>query len=428
MSLADLWAAVATHLWQTSFVLAGLALLALPLRGAPARVQHALWTAGLLKLVVPLAAGGALLRSLAPSGGPAAAGLPVDSVWVDPGARLVSGTSGPGPVWLLLTAVWAAGAAWLLFRLAREQLRARRLVGGAHPPRAREAERLAAALRGSRVDRCSIRIVAAPVGCAVAGLVRPRILVDRRVLALPPAELRAVLEHEDAHRRRFDPARALARRIVASLLFFFPAVAPLMRRLHETAEFAADEHALGSVDPGVYARALARVVRLAAVPAPDPAATGNAGRSLLIRRFARLSCVRRNVMPVHRLALVLAVALALGASVLPIASADDAASSEAEFDTPPRVVHQVAPEYPESAKEKGVEGRVLLEVQVDVEGAPRVVVREGVPDHPELDKAASDAVAEWRFEPAQKDGEPVAATVLVPIEFKMNDEESAKAK
>jgi len=37
----------------------------------------------------------------------------------------------------------------------------------------------------------------------------------------------------------------------------------------------------------------------------------------------------------------------------------------------------------------------------------------------DLDRAALDAVRRWRFRPAQRDGQPVAGTVVVPIEFKL---------
>jgi protein TonB len=37
--------------------------------------------------------------------------------------------------------------------------------------------------------------------------------------------------------------------------------------------------------------------------------------------------------------------------------------------------------------------------------------------HPDLDRAAIEAVRQWRFEPARTGTEPVASWVILPIEF-----------
>ena len=35
----------------------------------------------------------------------------------------------------------------------------------------------------------------------------------------------------------------------------------------------------------------------------------------------------------------------------------------------------------------------------------------------DLDRAALEAVRRWRFQPAQRNGQPVSATVIIPLEF-----------
>ena len=59
-------------------------------------------------------------------------------------------------------------------------------------------------------------------------------------------------------------------------------------------------------------------------------------------------------------------------------------------------------------------------VEVDASGVPtdvKVVERSGERSR-DLDRAVTDAVRKWRFEPAMKDGKPVAGAVVVPVEFK----------
>ncbi|MEO6102650.1 MAG: energy transducer TonB [Pseudoxanthomonas sp.] len=79
-----------------------------------------------------------------------------------------------------------------------------------------------------------------------------------------------------------------------------------------------------------------------------------------------------------------------------------------------------APKYPPQALRSGVEGSVSVRVEVDASGVPtdvKVVERSGERSR-DLDRAVTDAVRKWRFEPAMQDGKTVAGAVVVPVEFK----------
>ena len=79
------------------------------------------------------------------------------------------------------------------------------------------------------------------------------------------------------------------------------------------------------------------------------------------------------------------------------------------------------PPYPRDSVRNGDEGTVLLQVLVDVDGRPLAVDIVDGSGHRELDKAARRHVlANWRFRPATRDGRPVQAIGLVPIEFSLN--------
>jgi protein TonB len=78
------------------------------------------------------------------------------------------------------------------------------------------------------------------------------------------------------------------------------------------------------------------------------------------------------------------------------------------------------PKYPPQALRAGVEGSVSVRVEVDANGNAtdvQVVERSGERSR-DLDRAVTDAVRKWRFEPAMKDGKAVAGAVVVPVEFK----------
>ncbi|MCW9058429.1 MAG: energy transducer TonB [Gammaproteobacteria bacterium] len=78
-----------------------------------------------------------------------------------------------------------------------------------------------------------------------------------------------------------------------------------------------------------------------------------------------------------------------------------------------------APVYPRASRRRGEQGRVLLQVQVNARGLPeQVEIHEGS-GYARLDTAAREAVQRWRFVPARRGGEAIAASVLVPILFQM---------
>ncbi len=77
------------------------------------------------------------------------------------------------------------------------------------------------------------------------------------------------------------------------------------------------------------------------------------------------------------------------------------------------------PEYPFAARRLGLEGRVLLRVEVDRAGAVERVTVTRSSGHGLLDEAARRAVGEWRFLPATVVGEAVSGAVDVPVSFRL---------
>jgi TonB family protein len=77
--------------------------------------------------------------------------------------------------------------------------------------------------------------------------------------------------------------------------------------------------------------------------------------------------------------------------------------------------HKVDPEYPAGAKEKHVEGAVLLNVDIDDEGNVGRV--ELVSGHPMLAPAAMDAVLEWKYRPFVLNGAAVPVETTVEVKF-----------
>ena len=80
-----------------------------------------------------------------------------------------------------------------------------------------------------------------------------------------------------------------------------------------------------------------------------------------------------------------------------------------------------APSYPRDALRDGVQGTVLLQVLVDVDGRPLQVDVQRSSGDRQLDIAARKQVLmNWRFRPAMKNGHAVQAIGLVPIAFNLD--------
>lgn len=79
-----------------------------------------------------------------------------------------------------------------------------------------------------------------------------------------------------------------------------------------------------------------------------------------------------------------------------------------------------APTYPRDELMAGREGTVLLQVLVDVDGTPLEVSIHTSSGNKRLDRAAQQQVLRhWTFRPAMRDGRPIQAIGLVPIDFSL---------
>jgi protein TonB len=85
----------------------------------------------------------------------------------------------------------------------------------------------------------------------------------------------------------------------------------------------------------------------------------------------------------------------------------------------PRVARQVPPTYPAAARRAGVEGSVLLQVAVLINGRAGNVSLVSSSGSGLLDAAAMRAVRKWSFRPATLDGKPTSGEVRVPVRFQL---------
>jgi protein TonB len=98
--------------------------------------------------------------------------------------------------------------------------------------------------------------------------------------------------------------------------------------------------------------------------------------------------------------------------------------------TPPRILYQPEPQYSEIARQQKINGTVTVFLIVDTEGNPRNVkviksIADTVGENQRaaaltLDQAAVDAVKQYKFAPAAKDGVPVEVYLNVKVNFEIH--------
>jgi protein TonB len=101
------------------------------------------------------------------------------------------------------------------------------------------------------------------------------------------------------------------------------------------------------------------------------------------------------------------------------ATADTAHFTEANFNA--NYGSNPKPKYPGSATSRGWEGTVRLLVKVTPEGDSEEVTVQRSSGYDVLDEAAIEAVEKWKFIPAKRGDTAVSSSVVVPINFVLNN-------
>ncbi len=112
------------------------------------------------------------------------------------------------------------------------------------------------------------------------------------------------------------------------------------------------------------------------------------------------------------------------ASTLPTQQASRSApdTGNAAVNHKPRpVAGNPKPHYPLLARNKGIEGRVVVNVLVSAQGTVKTISVGQSSGSRLLDKAALQTVKKWRFHPVLHNGKAVPSSETVPVVFKLKD-------
>lgn len=84
----------------------------------------------------------------------------------------------------------------------------------------------------------------------------------------------------------------------------------------------------------------------------------------------------------------------------------------------PKAIYMPDPEYSEEARRAHYQGTVILNLTVTADGAPTEICLDRMAGLG-LDEQAVTAVRRWKFEPATKDGQPVALRISAETQFRL---------
>lgn len=302
--------------------------------------------------------------------------------------------------WSLLFSLWMIGAllclAWLLGQQWRFQTRLKRLH----------------ALGDNRFLAES-----ADVGPALIGLLRPKIVLPSdfatRYSSLQQA---MIVRHEALHLARGDVWVNALLAVWLVLNWFNPIAYVAAARLRRDQELACDAAVLSEF-PGSaksYAEAmLTTQLTVLGLPVGCHWQSSHPIKERLIMLTKPTHSHRQSLF-----GLLLFGLTAIGLSGIALAGQDP--GTDSEFDVGPSYAQLSPPKYPQSAKDERISGRVTLKLLIGKDGT---VAQAEVVDSPDarLSKAAEEAVKTWQMVPASKQGEPVPAWVLVPIDFSLDE-------
>ena len=118
------------------------------------------------------------------------------------------------------------------------------------------------------------------------------------------------------------------------------------------------------------------------------------------------------------------VASFVGAPLTALQDADRPIRVGGNVPEPRRVVY-VPPEYPQEARDAGVQGVVIVEVIVGTDGT--VENARVLRSIEALDAAALAAVRQWEYEVTSRNGEPVSVIFVVTVAFSLSEDDEAES-
>jgi TonB family protein len=297
----------------------------------------------------------------------------------------------------------------------------------------------------------------APYPMAV-GIFKPIILIPERLLnKLKDSEIQGILLHELSHILHKDQLTGIIQRLVTALNWWNPLSHVLSKALSRAREEISDNHVLLQNDSKEYAECLINLVEKASFSRWLPVSAGMASphiplteriKHILSKERIMETKLKKSNVVVIALATFLVVGGIAGSRltfarseqqtgieskdlILPVlqekektAQTEEKKKSKDKEVKPPKLIKKVDPTYPQEAREAELEGAVILEATTDEKGNVKAIkIIKG--EHDILNKAAMEAVKQWRYEPMLINGIPYGVKLTVTCNFSLDDKKTS---
>jgi TonB family protein len=297
----------------------------------------------------------------------------------------------------------------------------------------------------------------APYPMAV-GVFKPIILIPERLLnKLKDSEIQGILLHELSHIHHKDQLIGILQRLTTALNWWNPLAYALSKAHSKAREEISDNHVLLQNDSKEYAECLINLVEKASLSRWLPVSAGMASPHIPLTERIKHILSKERIMDTklkksNILVMALAALLVVGGiagSKLTFARVEhDTGIESADLITPvlqekektdqtgekkesigkevkpPKLIKKVEPTYPEEAKEAELEGAVVVEATTDEKGnVKEIKIVKG--EHDILNKAAVEAVKQWKYEPMLIDGVPHGIQFTVTCRFSLDDKKTS---
>lgn len=272
---------------------------------------------------------------------------------------------------------------------------------------------------------------------ALVGVLRPRIVLPAGFARRYSADEQGLIVlHERIHLRRGDGWINALVALWCCLFWFNPLFVLAQRCLRADQEFSCDERVIAQRGDARRSYASA-MLKTSLALSPLPMGCHWQDIHPLKERIVMLKREQQTPLQRHLAGVAVTAAVLLLSTVAWAAQPAQPAAAAAPVQNNGRITAEVdalgaatvdvqvremsAPVYPGEAFARGQSGKVVLEIEVGVDGKPTAVkVVESSPAGV-FDADTVAAAWKWQFNPSLEDGKPVAGKVRVPVHFDLDE-------